>query len=85
MPRPDSLPRATHYRISDRRFATSTASVRIAPDALALQVWGDAWDDATTPRTDRPARFNAGYRLYAFAAPLGRTFAPSFTYRQRGN
>lgn len=45
--------------------------------------WFD-WDDATTPRTDRPVRFNAGYRLHAFAAQLGRTFAPSFTYRQRG-
>lgn len=83
MPRPDSLPHTTHYQMSDYRHQRST--LRIHPDALALQVWGDAWTDETQPRTDRPARFNAGYRLYAFAAPLGRTFAPSFTYRQRVN
>lgn len=55
MPRPDSLHHTTHYQMSDYRHQRST--LRIHPDALALQVWGDAWDDATTPRTDRPARF----------------------------
>lgn len=57
MPRPDSLPHTTHYQMSDYRHQHSTE--RAAADQLALQVWADAWDDATTPRTDRPARFFA--------------------------
>lgn len=57
MPRPDSLHHTTHYQMSDYRHQHSTE--RAAADQLALQVWADAWNDATTPRTDRPARFYA--------------------------
>lgn len=90
MPRPDSLPHTTHYQMSDYRHQHSTE--RRDPDLLALQVWADAWDDAATPRTADPIRFQFR-RISVWCDPRPTFDAATWTeelralgyYRQRGN
>ena len=60
-------------------------ALRYFTSRVGREVYG--WDDATTPRTDKPVRFNKGLHQYdtRLDGRLVATFifSRSFTYRTR--